>query len=35
MQLYFVHDCFNLPCYGEVTQEEQDYIINIVKNFFD
>ena len=26
---------FNLPCYGEVTQEEQDYIINIVKKFFE
>lgn len=26
---------FNLPCYGEVTKEEQDYIIKVVKNFFN
>jgi len=26
---------FNLPCYGEVTKEEQDYIIKIVKKFFN
>jgi UDP-2-acetamido-2-deoxy-ribo-hexuluronate aminotransferase len=25
---------FNLPCYGEVTKEEQDYILSIVKSFF-
>ena len=23
---------FNLPCYGEITREEQDYIINVVQN---
>jgi UDP-2-acetamido-2-deoxy-ribo-hexuluronate aminotransferase len=26
---------FNLPCYAEITQDEQDYIINLVKEFFD
>jgi len=25
---------FNLPCYAEVTKEEQDYIVEIVKKFF-
>ena len=25
---------FNLPCYGEVTKEEQDYIVEVVKRFF-
>ena len=25
---------FNLPCYGEVTQKEQDYIISIVNSYF-
>jgi UDP-2-acetamido-2-deoxy-ribo-hexuluronate aminotransferase len=25
---------FNLPCYAELTKEEQDIIINLVKNFF-
>ena len=25
---------FNLPCYGEVTKVEQDYIIGVVKSFF-
>ena len=25
---------FNLPCYGEITKEEQDYIIDIVKKIF-
>lgn len=25
---------FNLPCYGELTNEEQDYIVYVVKNFF-
>ncbi len=24
---------FNLPCYGEITRTEQDYIINLLKNF--
>ena len=24
---------FNLPCYGEFTEKEQDYIINLLKNF--
>lgn len=23
---------FNLPCYGEFTEKEQDYIINVIKN---
>ena len=25
---------FNLPCYAEITQEEQDYIVNLVYKFF-
>ena len=25
---------FNLPCYGELSNEEQDYIVNVVKKFF-
>lgn len=26
---------FNLPCYAEVTKDEQDYIIGVVKSFFE
>lgn len=26
---------FNLPCYAEISQQEQDYIIKIIKNFFN
>jgi UDP-2-acetamido-2-deoxy-ribo-hexuluronate aminotransferase len=26
---------FNLPCYGEVTKEEQDHILKVVKDFFN
>jgi len=26
---------FNLPCYGEVTREEQDHIIGVLKGFFN
>lgn len=26
---------FNLPCYGEVTREEQDHIIGVLKSFFN
>ena len=26
---------FNLPCYAEITKEEQEYIINVVKDFFN
>ena len=26
---------FNLPCYGEFTKEEQDYIISLLSNFFE
>ena len=25
---------FNLPCYAEITQEEQDYIVNLVYKFY-
>ena len=25
---------FNLPCYGEITREEQDYIIDVVQKYF-
>ena len=25
---------FNLPCYAEITQEEQDYIVNLVFKFY-
>ena len=25
---------FNLPCYAEITQEEQDYIVNLVFRFY-
>ena len=25
---------FNLPCYGEITKDEQDYIISIIQKFF-
>ena len=25
---------FNLPCYAEITQEEQDYIVNLLYKFF-
>ena len=25
---------FNLPCYGEITKEEQNYIISIIDNYF-
>lgn len=25
---------FNLPCYGEVTKEEQDHIISVLRSFF-
>ena len=26
---------FNLPCYGEITREEQDYILELIHKFFE